>query len=59
MTLFNSVVITKRHVVSYFQFSKEEFKDILMILDTQKNRTKDIRFTTGFNIRMNLGEDGG
>ena len=30
-----------------------------MILDTQKNRTKDIRFTTGFNIRMNLGEDGG
>jgi len=44
MTLFNSVVITKRHVVSYFQCYKEEFKEILMILDTQKNRTKDIRF---------------
>ena len=60
MTPIHSLAITKRHVVNYFQWSKEEFEEILMILDIQKDRIKDMRFIiTGINIRMNLNEEGG
>ena len=60
VTPLHSLVITKRHVVSYFQCSKEEHEEIPMILDTQKTELKILDDTiTGFNIGMNIGEDAG
>ena len=60
VTPLHSLVITKRHVVSYFQCSKEEHDEIPMILDTQKTELKILDDTiTGFNIGMNIGEDAG
>ena len=56
----HSLLITKRHVVSYFQCSKEEIEEIPIILDTQKTELKILDDTiTGFNIGMNIGEDAG
>ena len=56
----HSLLITKRHVVSYFQCSKEEIEEIPTILDTQKTELKILDDTiTGFNIGMNIGEDAG
>ena len=60
VTLLHSLLITKRHVVSYFQCSKEEIEEIPIILDTQKTELKILDDTiTGFNIGMNIGEDAG
>ena len=60
VTPLHSLIITKRHVVSYFQCSKEEHNEIPIILDTQKTELKILDDTiTGFNIGMNIGEDAG
>ena len=60
VTPLHSLLITKRHVVSYFQCSKEEIDEIPIILDTQKTELKILDNTiTGFNIGMNIGEDAG
>ena len=60
VTDLHSLIITKRHVVSYFQCSKEELNEIPVILDTQKTELKILDDTiTGFNIGMNIGEDAG
>ena len=60
VTPLHSLIITKRHVVSYFQCTKEEHDEIPMILDTQKTELKILDNTiTGFNIGMNIGEDAG
>ena len=60
VTPLHSLIITKRHVVSYFQCSKEEHDEIPIILDTQKTELKILDNTiTGFNIGMNIGEDAG
>ena len=60
VTPLHSLIITKRHVVSYFQCSKEEHDEIPIILDTQKTELKILDNTiTGFNIGMNIGEDVG
>ena len=60
VTPLHSLIITKRHVVSYFQCSKAELEEIPIILDTQKTELKyldnEIR---GYNIGMNIGEDAG
>ena len=60
VTPLHSLIITKRHVVSYFQCSKEELNEIPIILDTQNTELKILDDTiTGFNISMNIGEDAG
>ena len=60
VTPLHSLVITKRHVVSYFQCSKVEHDEIPIILDTQKTELKILDDTiTGFNIGMNIGKDAG
>jgi len=60
VTPLHSLIITKRHVVSYFQCSKEELNEIPIILDTQKTELKILDDKiTGFNIGMNIGEDAG
>ena len=60
VTPLHSLIITKRHVVSYFQCSKAELEEIPMILDTQKTELKCLdNEITGYNIGMNIGEDAG
>ena len=60
VTPLHSLIITKRHVVNYFQCTKEEHDEIPIILDTQKTELKILDDTiTGFNIGMNIGEDAG
>ena len=60
VTPLHSLIINKKHVVSYFQCTKEEHDEIPMILDTQKTELKILDDTiTGFNIGMNIGEDAG
>ena len=60
VTPLHSLIITKKHVVSYFQCSKEELNEIPIILDTQKTELKILDDTiTGFNFGMNIGEDAG
>ena len=60
VTPLHSLIITKRHVVSYFQCSKAELEEIPMILDTQKTELKYLdNQITGYNIGMNIGEDAG
>ena len=60
VTPLHSLLSTKRHVVSYFECSKEEIDEIPIILDTQKTEVKILDDTiTGFNIGMNIGEDAG
>ena len=60
VTPLHSLIITKRHVVSYFQCNKDELAEIPIILDTQKTELKllDDKIS-GFNIGMNIGEDAG
>ena len=60
VTPLHSLIITKRHVVSYFQCSKAELEEIPMILDTQRTELKYLdNKITGYNIGMNIGEDAG
>ena len=60
VTPLHSLIITKRHVVSYFQCSKAELEEIPMILDTQRTELKYLdNQITGYNIGMNIGEDAG
>ena len=60
VTPLHSLIITKRHVVSYFQCSKAELEEIPIILDTQKTELKYLDGEiTGYNIGMNTGEDAG
>ena len=60
MTPLHSLIITKRHVVSYFQCSQEEHDEIPILLDTLKIEFKILdESITGFNIGMNIGKDAG
>ena len=60
VTDLHSLIITKRHVVSYFRCNQEEINELPLILDTQKTELTLIDDTiTGFNIGMNIGEDAG
>ena len=60
VTNLHSLVIPKRHVVSYFECSKDEYEEIPIILNTQKTELKLTDGSiTGFNIGMNIGEDAG
>ena len=60
VTPLHSLIITKRHVVSYFQCSQEEHDEIPILLDTLKIEFKILdESITGFNIGMNIGKDAG
>ena len=60
VTPLHSLIITKRHVVSYFQCSQEEHDEIPIVLDTLKTEFKILdEAITGFNIGMNIGKDAG
>ena len=56
----HSLVIPKRHIVSYFECNKDEYEEIPLVLNTQKTELKlTDDAITGFNIGMNIGEDAG
>ena len=56
----HSLVIPKRHIVSYFECNKDEYKEIPLVLHTQKTELKlTDDCITGFNIGMNIGKDAG
>ena len=60
VTSLHSLVIPKRHIVSYFECSKDEYEEIPLVLNTQKTELKLTDDSiTGFNIGMNIGEDAG
>ena len=60
VTNLHSLVIPKRHIVSYFECNKDEYDEIPLVLNTQKTELKLIDVSiTGFNIGMNIGEDAG
>ena len=60
MNPLHSLIITKRHVVSYFQCSQEEYDEIPILLDTLKTEFKILdESITGFNIGTNIGKDAG
>ena len=60
VTNLHSLVIPKRHIVSYFECNKDEYDEIPIILNTQKIELRLSDDTiTGFNIGMNIGEDAG
>ena len=60
VTNLHSLVIPKRHVVSYFECNQDEYDEIPIILNTQKTELKlTDESITGFNIGMNIGEDAG
>ena len=60
VTNLHSLVIPKRHVVSYFECNQNEYDEIPIILNTQKTELKlTDESITGFNIGMNIGEDAG
>ena len=60
VTNLHSLVIPKRHVVSYFECNQNEYDEIPIILNTQKTELKLTDDSiTGFNIGMNIGEDAG
>ena len=60
VTSLHSLVIPKRHIVSYFECSKDEYEEIPLVLNTQKTELKlTDDYITGFNIGMNIDEDAG
>ena len=60
VTSLHSLVIPKRHIVSYFECNKDEYEEIPLVLNTQKTELKLTDDSiTGFNIGMNIGEDAG
>ena len=60
VTPLHTLVIPKRHIVTYFQCNENEHNEIPAILNSQKNKLIDSdREITGFNIGMNIGEDAG
>ena len=60
VTALHTLVIPRRHIVTYFQCNENEYNEIPAILNSQKNKLIDSdREITGFNIGMNIGEDAG
>ena len=60
VTSLHSLVIPKRHIVSYFECYKDEYEEIPLVLYTQKTELKLTDDSiTGFNIGMNIGKDAG
>ena len=60
VTDLHSLVIPKRHIVSYFECNQDEYNEIPIVLSTQKTElTLTDESITGFNIGMNIGEDAG
>ena len=60
VTDLHTLIIPKRHFVSYFEILNEERNDLFNALDFQKKEIQSIDpLVTGFNIGINEGIDAG
>jgi ATP adenylyltransferase len=60
VTTGHTLIITKRHVETYFDLTPEERADVQRHIDLERQRLmEDDKTISGFNIGMNCGEDAG
>jgi diadenosine tetraphosphate (Ap4A) HIT family hydrolase len=60
VTPLHTLIITKRHVASYFDMSDQERQDIQKLVDKHQQRIgKEDETVSGFNVGINCGEDAG
>ena len=60
VTKHHTLIIANRHVVEYFDLSKEEINDLDKILKNQKKELKKLdKEISAFNIGVNIGKDAG
>jgi ATP adenylyltransferase len=60
VTDLHTLIVPKRHAVSYFELRDDELIELAKIIKYQKNELTNLDKTiSGFNIGMNIGEDAG
>ena len=60
VTPLHTLIITKRHVASYFDLNDQERQDVQRLIDEHQQRIiKKDESVSGFNIGINCGEDAG
>jgi len=60
VTPLHTLIITKRHVASYFDLSEQERDEIRLLIDKLRHHIeREDETVTGFNIGINCGEDAG
>ena len=60
VTPLHTLIITKRHVASYFDLSDQERQELQNLLDEhQQLINEEDETVSGFNIGINCGEDAG
>ena len=60
VTKHHTLIITNRHIQSYFDLNNEEVKELNEILKEQKSELLKLdKSITGFNIGTNIGKDAG
>jgi diadenosine tetraphosphate (Ap4A) HIT family hydrolase len=53
------LIISKRHVATYFDLTHEEKKDLLIVIDMAKSMLDELYSPDGYNIGCNCGEAAG
>jgi diadenosine tetraphosphate (Ap4A) HIT family hydrolase len=53
------LVISKKHVRTYFELSSDEKAAMLVLLDLAKLHTDEYHFPNGYNVSINAGEAAG
>jgi diadenosine tetraphosphate (Ap4A) HIT family hydrolase len=60
VTPLHTLIITKRHVASYFDLNDQERQDVQSLINNHQLRIKEEDPTvSGFNVGINCGEDAG
>ena len=60
VTPLHTLIITKRHIASYFDLNDQERQDVQMLIDKhQKRISEEDESVSGFNIGVNCGKDAG
>ena len=60
VTPLHILIITKRHVTSYFELDSQEREEVQQLIDIHQQRiSNEDKSVTGFNIGINCGEDAG
>ncbi len=60
VTPLHTLIITKRHVASYFDLNAQERKDVEQLIDDHRLKIlEEDETVSGFNIGINCGEDAG
>ena len=60
VTKHHTLIITNRHISSYFDLDKNEIAELDKVIKQQKKELKNLDSSiSGFNIGVNIGEDAG